>query len=294
MKNNYAWFDGKLRPQKNIYIPLLTHSLHYGSAVFEGIRCYQTPQGPAVFRLQEHVKRFFHSARALDMRLSYSEKAIREATKAVVKKNQLQECYIRPLAFYGEKMGLSPINAPIHTAIAAWPWSDYLDKSGVTAKISSFSRIHPASSIMTAKISGHYANSIIATLDAKHSGFDEALLLDWKGNIAEGPGENIFFIKGKTLYAPAAGSILPGITRDSIMRIARDLGYKIIEKPIKPAELHRFAEAFFVGTAVEVCPIIKIDKYKFNFTEQTKLFQEAYAQAVHGEDKRYKKWLDLV
>jgi len=296
-KKGYVWMDGKFTSFAKARIHVLNHSLHYGSAVFEGIRCYMTPNGPAVFRLQEHIDRLFHSAQTMGMKMSFTKKQVAQAVLELVKKNKLQEGYIRPIVFYGEKMGLDPAGAPVHLAIAAWPWGKYLAKESVSVKISSFARIHPGSSVMTAKISGHYANSIVASLEAKKAGFDEALLLDWRGNIAEGPGENIFFVKNKTLYTPKAGMILPGLTRDSVMVLARELGYKVAEKDVRLKDLPEFDEAFFVGTAAEINAIGKIDGHIFGAGGEgtvTGEIRENYARIIHGENKKYKKWLSYV
>ena len=297
MEVKFIWFDGAFIPFKKAKIHLLNHSLHYGSAVFEGIRCYETEKGPAVFRLKDHVSRFFHSAEVMGMKIPYSRKKLTGAVKNLINKNKLKECYIRPIAFYGEKMGLLPIGAPLSVAIAVWPWGKYLEKESVAVKISPFQRIHPKSSEMTTKISGHYYNSIIAALDAKKSGFDEALLLDWKGNIAEGPGENIFFIKEKKIFTPRAGSILPGITRDSVIKIAKNLGFQVIEKNICPGEIRRFDEAFFTGTAVEVNAIGRINKVIIRNGKPgqiTNKIKEKYNDAIRGKIAKYKKWLDYV
>ncbi|MDP1884322.1 MAG: branched-chain amino acid transaminase [Candidatus Moranbacteria bacterium] len=296
-KKGYIWMDGKFTPFAKAQIHVLNHSLHYGSAVFEGIRCYMTPNGPAVFRLQEHIGRLFHSAQTMGMKMPFTKKQVAQAVLELVKKNKLQEGYIRPIVFYGEKMGLDPAGAPVHLAIVAWPWGKYLEKESVSVKISSFARIHPGSSVMTAKISGHYANSIVASLEAKKAGFDEALLLDWRGNIAEGPGENIFFVKNKTLYTPKAGMILPGLTRDSVMVLARELGYKVAEKDVRLKDLPEFDEAFFVGTAAEINAIGKIDGHIFGAGGEgivTGKIRENYARIIHGENKKYKKWLSYV
>ena len=215
----------------------------------------------------------------------------------VVRKNKLENCYIKPLFFYGEKMGLSPIGAPLHCLIAAWEWSKYLEKEAVTVKIFSFMRIHHKSSIMTAKISGHYSNSIIASLEASKCGFDEALFLDSDGNIAEGPGENIFFVKEKNIFTPKGGHILSGITRDSIMKIAKDLGFKIFERDIKPKDLKKYEEAFFVGTAVEVNAIGQIDSHIFSKGKEgevVKKIREAYQKIIHGEISQYQTWLSVI
>jgi len=291
----HIWLNGNFVPFAKAKIHLLNHSLHYGSAVFEGIRCYDTPKGPAVFRLKEHVDRLFHSAEVMGMKIPYSQKAVAKTVKDLIKKNKLKECYIRPIVFYGEKMGLSPIGAPLHFAIAAWPWGKYLGHDSVSVHISKYVRIHPKSSEMTAKISGHYANSIIASLEANKAAADEALLLDYAGNIAEGPGENIFFAKGKNIFTPEKGTILPGITRDSVIKIAKDLGHKIIEKKIKASEIKNFDEAFFVGTAAEISTIGRIDKYVFKKKAETaSVIQEIYANAIRGKISRYDKWLTYV
>ncbi|MCR4322918.1 MAG: branched-chain amino acid transaminase [Candidatus Azambacteria bacterium] len=297
MKTQYVWLDGGIIPLEKATVPLLTHSLHYGSAVFEGIRFYNTGHGPAVFRLHDHIARLFFSAKTMGMRIPFSQKTIEQAILALIKKNGLTSGYIRPLVYYGEKMGLSPTDAPLHVAIACWPWGKYLTKETVAVKISSFMRVHPRTSVMTAKISGNYANSVLASLEAHREGYDEALFLDYKGNIAEGPGENIFFVKGKTVVTPPEGSILPGITRNSLMAIAKDLGYTIKEQTIKPKDLKKFDEAFFTGTAVEVNGIGKIDDVIFNKGKEgqiTKHIRETYAQIVSGALPRYKKWLAYI
>ncbi|GBE16638.1 branched-chain-amino-acid aminotransferase [bacterium BMS3Abin15] len=297
LKAKYIWSNGKFIPFKEAKIHIINHSLHYGSAVFEGIRCYQTPKGPAVFRLKEHIDRLFHSADVMGFKVPFSKGKIIKITKELVRKNNLKECYIRPIIYYSEKMGLLPNDASINIAIAAWPWGKYLHKDSISVKVSSFARIHPKSSVMTAKISGHYANSVMTALEAKKAGFDEALLLDWKGDIAEGPGENIFFVRKKILYTPKKGTILPGITRESIMKIAHGLGHRTIGRNIKVKDLKSFNEAFFVGTAVEVNAIGKIDKIIFGKGEEgkiTKEIKEAYLDTVRGKIKKYNKWLNYV
>ncbi|MDD5527915.1 MAG: branched-chain amino acid transaminase [Patescibacteria group bacterium] len=295
MKKNFVWFDGKFIPLEAARVPLLNHSLHYGSAAFEGIRCYDTPDGPAIFRLKTHVDRLFHSAEVLGMKIPYSRETVIEATKGLIKKNGLPECYIRPIIFYGDKMGLSPVGAPINFAIAVWPWGKYLGHDKVSAHIAKFIRLHHRSGVMSAKISGYYFNSILASLDATKNKADEALLLDDRGCIAEGPGENIFFVRGKTLFTPKKGSILPGITRDSIIKIAKDLDYKVVEKDIRPSELAKYDEAFFTGTAAEVTTIGKINRAVFS--KKSKISAElskTYLDAVHGKIKKYQPWLDYI
>ncbi len=291
---SYAWMDGKMVPLAKATVPLLTHSLHYGSAAFEGIRFYKTARGPAVFRLNDHIKRLFFSAATLGMKVPYTQKQVIAATVALVKKNTLPAGYIRPIFWYGEKMGLLPFGAPLHAAIACWPWGKYLAKDVVSVKISRFVRIHPKSSVMEAKISGHYANSILATSEARRAGYDEALLLDADGNVAEGPGENIFFVKGKTVVTPKFGTILPGITRDSVMRIARDLGFSVKEAVIKPRDVRTYNEAFFTGTAAEVNAIGRINTATIGTGKEgavTRHVRETYQKTVHGEIARYKNWL---
>lgn len=291
------WLDGELKNAADATVHVLNHSLHYGSAVFEGIRCYMTPTGPAIFRLEDHVNRLFHSAEVMGMQPPYSRAEITQAIVSVVAQNKLSECYIRPIFFYGDKMGLLPIGAPLHCAIAAWPWAKYLKKDAVSVKVSPYIRIHPRSSEMTAKISGHYSNSIIASLDAHKSGFDEALFLDTNDNVAEGPGENIFFVSDRSLVTPESGSILSGLTRDSIIRIAADRGYAVTQRAVSVKELSKFSEAFFVGTAVEVNAIANIDTHIFNDGKVGPVAAEikaAYTAAIHGEDARYMSWLHPV
>lgn len=297
MKTQYIWKNGIFIPLSKATVPLLTHSLHYGSAVFEGIRFYNTARGPAAFRLRDHIARLFFSAKTMGMRIPFSQKTLESAILALIKKNELTSGYIRPLVYYGEKMGLLPMGAPLHVAIACWPWGKYLTKETVAVKTSSFMRVHPRTSVMNAKISGNYANSILASLEAHQKGYDEALFLDHKGNIAEGPGENIFFVKGKTISTPLEGSILPGITRNSIMTIAKDLSYTVKEQTIKPKDLKKFDEAFFCGTAVEVNGIGKIDGIIFNKGKEgptTKHLRETYAEIVAGALPRYTKWLRVI
>jgi branched-chain amino acid aminotransferase len=295
MKNDLAWFNGKFIPLKSASVPLLNHSLHYGSGVFEGIRCYNTVNGPAVFRLKTHIDRLFHSAEVMGMKVSFSRAEIIRATKELIKKNKLKECYIRPIIFYGGKMGLSPIGAPIEFAIAVWPWGKYLGHDKVSVHIAKFIRLHPQSGVMTAKISGYYFNSILASVDAYKNKADEALLLDARGYIAEGPGENIFFVRGKTLFTPKKGTILPGITRDSIIKIAKDLGYKVVEKDIWPKEIKKFDEAFFTGTAAEITTIGRIGRAAFpKKPKVSETLAKAYFAAIHGQNKKYFSWLDFV
>jgi len=296
-KTKYIWFNGKLIKWEEAKVHVLTHALHYGSGVFEGIRCYKTQNGPAIFRLRDHIDRLFNSARCLEMKIPFTKKEIESATKNLIKINKIEECYIRPIIFYGYgKMGLNPKGANIDCAIIVWPWGKYL-KDKVKVKISKFIRLHPKSVISSAKICGYYVNSIFATLEAEKEKFDEALLLDYKGFVGEGPGENIFIVKNKKLFTPKLGSILPGITRDSIIKIAKDMKIKVIEKDISIKELKNCDEAFFTGTAAEITPIYQIDDKVINngkIGEITKILQERFYKIVHGEDRRYKNWLTYI
>ncbi len=292
------WMDGKLIPWDKAKIHILTHTLHYGGGAFEGIRFYNTSNGPAIFRLKEHTNRLFYSAKTIGMKIPFSKAQINEACKDIVSKNKLKEGYIRPLVYYGYgKMGLDPRQCVVNVSIAAWPWGAYLGDKPVTTKISKFMRIHPASTHSDAKLCGHYVNSILASLDVHNQGYGEAILLDYKGNIAEGPGENIFFVKDGKLITPKLGSILGGITRDSIMQIAKDNNIKVQEKTVKPKELLAADEAFFTGTAAEVSPIAKINDKKIGkkpIGPITELLKTTFLKAVKGEEPRYKKWLTLA
>jgi len=294
----YIWKNGKFLNWDDAKTHLITHTLHYSAGAFEGIRFYDTKKGPAIFRLKEHTKRLFYSAKALDMKMQYSQKEINEAIIKLIKKNKIKKGYIRPLVYYGEgRMGLSTKGFLPDTMIAAWGWGSYLGEHAVRVKISKYMRIHPASTVSDAKLCGHYTNSILASIDAYKNGYDEALLLDYKGHVAEGPGENIFMVKQKTIYTPSVGTILPGITRDAIMTLARDLGYKVVEKNIKPEELKRADEAFFTGTAAEVSPISSIDGKKLKLAEGgpvTMHLKEEFLKIVNGENKKYSKWLTVV
>lgn len=293
-----VWFNGVITDLVDARVSLLTHSLFYGSAVFEGIRCYSTSKGPAIFRLEDHVRHLFHSAKIMGMIPPYTEGEIVSAVIDVVKQNNFDQCYIRPIFFYGEKMDLMPSkDTPLHIAIAAWQWGKYLTRETVTVRVSQYIRIHPRSSEVTAKISGNYANSILALLDAKKDDFDKALFLDVNECVTEGAGENIFFVEGKSLHTPTEGAILPGITRASIMQIATNLGYEVVERDIPLTEIPRFSEVFFTGTAAEVNAIGKIDGHVFNNMQEGPAVQEiksAYQRTVHGEDERYSAWLHLV
>lgn len=294
----WIWMDGQFVRWADAKIHVISHVIHYGSGVFEGTRFYNTPKGPAIFRLNDHTKRLFYSASTLRLPIGFSEMEINEATKETVRKNGVPSGYIRPLAFFGEgKMGLRPEGATPHMIIACWPWGKYLVDRPVRLKISKYIRIHPKSLITDAKVTGHYVNSIIAVQEVAPLGYDEALLLDFEGNIAEGPGENLFLVKNGKLHTPALGTVLAGITRNSIIMIAKDLGIETVERKIKPEELWTADEAFYTGTAAEVSPIGEVDDRKIGNGEEgpiTKRLKDAYLDIVSGKNAKYDDWLAYV
>jgi branched-chain amino acid aminotransferase len=297
------WMDGKLVPWKDANVHVLTHTLHYGLGVFEGIRCYKTAKGPAVFRLKDHMKRLENSAKLVGMKLPYSVSKLVEATKETIRANKIAECYIRPIAFYGYGvMGLNPEGAPVNVAIAVWPWGTYLGEegleSGVRVKISRWLRIDQRILPPQAKLVANYANSIFAKLDALDSGYDEAILLNLDGFVAEGPGENVFIVKdGVLITPPLSAGALGGITRDSIIKIARDNGIKFKERNISCEQLYRADEAFFTGTAAEVTPIREVDGKHIGRGKRgkiTEMLQRIFFNAVRGKEPKYEFWLDHV
>jgi len=301
-RNGYIWYDGKLVPWRSATTHVLTHSLHYGLAVFEGIRAYDTVDGTAVFRLAEHIDRLYNSAHIYMMKIPYSRQTIIEAHKEVVRANKLRECYLRPIAFYGsEKMGVSPKGATVHVAIAAWPWGAYLGadglEKGIRVKTSSFARHHVNVSMCRAKYSGTYANSILANQEATEHGYDEGLLLDVDGFVAEGAGENLFVVKNGRIYEPELTSALMGITRDSVIALAADLGYTVTPRRVTRDDLYIADEAFFTGTAAEVTPIREVDGRKIGAGRRgpvTRKLQNAFFEVVNGRDQRHIDWLAPV
>ena len=267
-KSEWIWMNGEFVAWEDAQVHVLSHGLHYGTGVFEGIRCYETDQGPAVFRHQEHLTRLANSAELYYLPLSYSAEELRTATHELIRRNGLNSCYIRPLAFrgYGE-MGLYAQSAPVDVTIAVWPWGAYLGdegkRSGIRAKVSSWRRISPAGLIPHAKASGQYLNSILAKTDAAQSGFDEAILLDESGVVCEGSGENIFVVSNGELATPGhTSSILDGISRNSVIQIAGDLGYTVVERDIARSELYLADEVFMCGTAAELVPVREIDGHE--------------------------------
>jgi branched-chain amino acid aminotransferase len=288
-----AWDDA------NVHV--LSHGLHYGTGVFEGIRCYETDRGPAIFRHREHLERLARSAEMYYLPLGRSVEEIRDATHELIRRNGLQSCYIRPLAFrgYGE-MGLYAKDAPIDVIVAVWPWGAYLGeegkRKGVRAKVSSWRRISPNGLVPHAKASGQYLNSILAKTESANSGYDEAILLDEAGNVCEGSGENIFVVReGEIVTPPHTASILDGISRKSIIQIARDLGYTVVERDVARSELYLAEEVFLSGTAAELVPVREVDDHDLGEPgEITRVIQAKFEDALHGRAQEYAEWLDLV
>lgn len=301
-RDGAIWHDGKMVPWREATTHVLTHSLHYGLAVFEGLRAYDTPKGPAIFRLKEHVDRLFASAHIYMMPMPYPKEVIEKACKDVVKENNLDSCYIRPIGFYGsEKMGVSPKGATVHVSIAAWPWGAYLGsegiEKGIRVKTSSFSRHHVNVTMCRAKYSGTYANSILANQEALDEGYDEALLLDVDGFVAEGAGENLFIVKNNTIYEPELTSALMGITRDTVLTLAKAAGVSVESKRLTRDDIYTADEAFFTGTAAEVTPIRELDRRTIgNGTRGpvTELIQKQFFDIVNGKSPTYDKWLTYV
>ncbi len=300
-KVDKIWFNGRLVDWDKANVHILTHALHYGSGVFEGLRAYQTAKGTAVFRLKDHLKRLHNSAKVYLMEIPYSVDELVEATRETIRANKLKSCYVRPIAFrgYGE-MGLNPINAPVDTAIAVWPWGAYLGeegiKNGIRAMVSSFSRIEPNSLPPAAKATGQYINSILGKLEAIYSDYDEAIMLDNRGFVSEGSGENIFMVKNGVIYTPSTcASILEGITRDTVMTLAEDLGYRVEERDLTRSDLFLSEEVFFTGTAAELVPIREIDRRMIGEPGPiTRALQEEFYKVVKGENERHMDWLQFV
>jgi branched-chain amino acid aminotransferase len=300
-KTDKIWMDGKLVDWDDANVHVLTHTLHYGSGVFEGIRAYPTARGAAVFRLTDHMRRLQDSATLLHMDLPYSVEELVEATKETMRANRLDSGYIRPIAFlgYGE-MGLNPLPCVVNVAIAAWPWGTYLGEEalrhGVRMKISTWRRMDPNINPVAAKGTGIYINSSLAKVEALHGGYDEAILLNTSGDVAEATGENVFVIKnGDLTTPPLSAGALEGITRDSVMTIARDLGYRVSEQTLLRTDLYLAHEAFLCGTAAEIVPIREVDDREIGEPgEITRKIQETYFAAVHGQVDKYADWLEHV
>jgi branched-chain amino acid aminotransferase len=301
-RDGFIWYDGKLVPWRDATTHVLTHSLHYGLAVFEGVRAYKTVSGTAIFRLKEHTDRLFASAHIYRMPMPYDKATLIEAHKEVVRANKLESCYLRPIAFYGsEKMGVSPRGAMTHVAIAAWPWGAYLGEEGlekgIRVKTSSYSRHHVNVNMARAKFAGTYPNSILANMEATEDGYDEALLLDVDGFVAEGAGENLFMVKDGVIYEPEIASALMGITRNTVITLAAELGYKVIAKRLTRDDIYIADEAFFTGTAAEVTPIRELDNRTIGAGCRgplTTKIQSLFFDVVNGKVPAHADWLSHV
>jgi branched-chain amino acid aminotransferase len=301
-RDGWIWYDGKMVPWREATTHVLTHSLHYGLAVFEGVRAYKTASGTAIFRLREHTARLFNSARIFMMQLPFTAEQLIEAQRQVVRANKLEQCYLRPIAFYGsEKMGVSPKGASVHVAVAAWPWGAYLGEDGlqkgIRVKTSSYARHHINVSMVRSKTAGHYVNSILANLEATRDGYDEALLLDTEGFVAEGAGENLFIVRDGQLIEPQLVSGLTGITRQTVIELARDLGLQVQSKPMTRDDVYLADEAFFTGTAAEITPIRELDGRTIgagNRGPVTEKIQTLFFDAVNGRSPKYREWLTPV
>jgi len=297
------WHNGELVAWEDAKIHVLTHGLHYGTGVFEGVRAYETPQGTAIFRHHDHLERLFKSAQLYYMPIPYTLEELRAATHELILANELRECYIRPIAFRGYgQMGLYPLDCPVEVTIAVWPWGAYLGEEGkrlgVRAKVASWRRIPHDSLIPHAKASGQYLNSVLAKLEASKAGYDEAILLDSRGFVCEGSGENIYAVRESEIVTPPhAAGILDGICRKSIVQIAHDLGYEVAERDLARAELYLADEVFLSGTAAELVPVREIDDHTIGSGRPgpiTLELQRVFDDALHGRDPRYVGWLDLV
>lgn len=301
-RDGFIWYDGKLVPWREATTHVLTHSLHYGMGVFEGVRAYKTDRGTAIFRLADHTERLFKSAHIFQMKMPYDRETLNEAQKEVIRANKLESGYLRPLAFYGsEKMGVSPKGASVHVVVAAWPWGAYLGaeglEKGIRVKTSSYTRHHVNISMVRAKACGHYINSILANNEATNDGYDEALLLDPEGYVSEGAGENIFIVRGGKIFTPDLTSCLEGITRATVMQLAGELGIEVVEKRITRDEVYCADEAFFTGTAAEVTPIRELDGRTIGAGRRgpiTERLQSLYFDAVYGRSEKHADWLATV
>jgi branched-chain amino acid aminotransferase len=301
-RDGVIWFDGEMVPWREAQVHVLTHTLHYGMGVFEGLRAYHAEQGTAIFRLKAHTDRLYRSARILGMDIPFEKATLNAAHKAVIRQNNLDSAYIRPMCFYGsEGMGLRADNLKVHTIIAAWDWGSYLGEEGmekgIRIRTSSFTRHHVNITMCKAKANGNYMNSMLALQEALRDGYDEALLLDVDGFVAEGSGENIFIVRNGVIYTPELTSALEGITRDTIFTLAQDNGLEIREKRITRDEVYIADEAFFTGSAAEVTPIRELDGRSIGSGSRgpiTEKLQSQYFDLVHGRLDKYHDWLDYV
>jgi len=301
-RDGFIWLDGEMVPWREAKTHVLTHTLHYGMGVFEGVRAYRTERGTAIFRLREHTDRLFNSAHIVGMTLPYDRETLDAAQRAVVRKNGLDSAYIRPMCFYGsEGMGLRTDNLKVHCMVAAWEWGAYLGEQnmqdGIRVRVSSFTRHHVNIAMCRAKANGNYINSMMALREALRDGYDEALLLDAEGYVMEGSGENIFIVREGMLYTPDLTSALDGITRKTVLPLADELGIRVVEKRITRDEVYIADEAFFTGTAAEITPIREVDGRAIGTGTRgpvTERLQGLYFDQVHGRRNEYPQWLTLV
>jgi branched-chain amino acid aminotransferase len=302
-RDGWIWYDGKLVPWRDATTHVLTHTLHYGMGVFEGVRCYKTVNGPAIFRLKDHTRRFFNSARIFGMRIPFSPEEIDEAQKECVRRNGLDSCYIRPIAFYGSNaMGVAARSNPVLVAIAVWPWGAYLGadglEKGIRVRTSSFTHHHPNVTMCKAKAVGNYSVSILANQEATHDGYEEAMLLDPQGYVCQGSGENVFIVRDGALFTPdLAGGALEGITRATIIEFANELGISVVERRITRDEVYLADEAFFTGTAAEVTPIREYDQRAIGSGTRgpvTTKLQQLFFETVNGRNAAKQHWLAKV
>ena len=301
-RDGVIWMDGEMVPWRDATTHVLTHTLHYGMGVFEGVRAYNAEKGPAIFRLQDHTRRLFNSAHILGMKIPFDHETVNQAQIEAIRQNNLESGYIRPMAFYGsEGMGLRADNLKVHLSVAAWEWGAYLGeenlKNGIRIRVSSYTRHHVNVSMCRAKANGHYINSMLALQEALDTGYDEALLLDTNGFVMEGSGENLFIVRDGVIYTPDLTSALDGITRSTAMRIIADEGLELVEKRITRDEVYICDEAFFTGTAAEVTPIRELDNRAIGSGTRgpiTEKIQSRFFDAVHGRIPEYEEWLTYV
>jgi len=301
-RDGWIWLDGEMVPWREAKVHVLTHTLHYGMGVFEGVRAYATERGPAIFRLEDHTERLLRSAHILGMKIPFDRETLNEAQKAAVRKNNLNSAYMRPLCFYGsEGMGLRADSLKVHVMVAAWEWGAYLGednlKNGIRVRVSSFTRHHVNITMCRAKATGNYMNSMLALQEALNDGYDEALLLDANGCVMEGSGENFFIVRDGVIYTPDLTSALDGITRQTILTLAEELGIKVVEKRITRDEVYIADEAFFTGSAAEVTPIREVDRRVIgNGTRGpiTERLQSLYFDQVQGRRDEHPEWLTYV
>lgn len=298
---DYIWMDGDYVKWEDAQVHVLTHALHYGTGVFEGIRAYENDRTPAVFRLDDHLERFVNSAKIINMELDYSKEKLTAIIEELIKKNDLNACYIRPIAYRGyESMGVNPLENPIEMSIAVWPWGEYLGegalKHGVDVQTSSWSRHHPNIFPSKAKATGNYLNSVMAKMEALENDYVESIMLTPDGYVAEGTGENLFIVRDGELYTSPTADVLEGITRDSAIEIAEDLGYPVHKEKLTRDQIYISDEAFFTGTAAEITPIKSVDRRKISDGKGpiTDEIQSIYMDATQGKIEKYEKWLHPV